>query len=931
MKKILLISILVAATLNSHSQTQNYSCIRNVSTNPQNPFNPEWEQMIIQLNRPNDPGSFVNTWFNWYWQGTQIFINKNTHGWDLPSGYPNNYGMYWPYSAANGSTLSYLYDVPGDENERDFHWEDGWELLWLHIGTLPNGASTVDKPAGSWDMADEQPNPGSAPYFVLYNRYRGTLRIFFNVWWFEDMYDDVNVTLKFTANSKDNQQLSGVLRHAKSIDKPLDQPTEVTQVMSPRKNNNTGNATWYAADFQMAYDPCQCMFKTKFDLEFRWVSSLDVDLQLRSITLEKDLTKLNAMDKAFLQMAPDDKNNLNESSPIIFKSIDDVLQSYDKALDLYKDELKDYNSQINLLKKDIIGLVGTIGGGVLPTITSSTSALTALIKKTQLPIWDSTIVGDDEAKEYAKEIVKSGKKLMADQFDFLNVVLNVKKDKPIRPQVPVASFTEGKIVGKITDVNEKISPNLFLPGTMPTAYSGTVKDIFHYNFPAYNNIMGQFALLRTPKLQVYDKPVDLSQIIEYMVDFPIEYPQIEHPEEYPVTTKEVSLRLTDGLHFALNPALDWDMPKTSILYAFQIEFDMGLMPLEYIETLKTEISKIGGGNFELTHRLTEPNGRTTAIVTSNYYNVNEAKNLVFSLLMVNTFYSDDDPIPPVTVQYMLLQNAPSISKIKLKVVADMWFQQLGYDDEQVNTFQVFTYELFNKNTHSSLEDAISSVGGTIEDNSDWVLYQPGTIKLSGLISPNDDIVTEQIGNELYVRAEHIDVIGEVGATGNYTLILEAYSSVNIKPGGKLLPSAKAVIRDFYNQGENPVTITDTEFLSSFCTSDYKANGLSGKAQARFEEEQRILRERAEKAKMAVTIYPNPTTNYVQVSVKNQPQGVANLQFALFDITGRQVVQTEQEANSQGQYTLQLPQLSGGIYMLHIKAGQQTTVEKVVIK
>jgi hypothetical protein len=58
--------------------------------------------------------------------------------------------MLWPWHEQMPNYASYLhrfYDynyTPAEprtipEPERDFRWEDGWELLWMNLGYLPNG------------------------------------------------------------------------------------------------------------------------------------------------------------------------------------------------------------------------------------------------------------------------------------------------------------------------------------------------------------------------------------------------------------------------------------------------------------------------------------------------------------------------------------------------------------------------------------------------------------------------------------------------------------------------------------------------------------------------------------------------------------------------------------------------------------------------
>ncbi|NJM94096.1 MAG: hypothetical protein HC842_04980 [Cytophagales bacterium] len=116
---------------------------------------------------------------------------------------------------------------------RDAYWEDGWELLWMNLGKFPNGDLATAPRSGTY-YEDKgisfPPDPPSVPYFVLYNRYTGLLRLFVNIW-FKDFggADDIWITLKYLDTDKDETQVSSVLRHASSYDQALDTYTSMTE------------------------------------------------------------------------------------------------------------------------------------------------------------------------------------------------------------------------------------------------------------------------------------------------------------------------------------------------------------------------------------------------------------------------------------------------------------------------------------------------------------------------------------------------------------------------------------------------------------------------------------------------------------------------------------------------------------------------------
>lgn len=213
MKKLSFILILIASIGNLSAQV--YSCVRNISTNPNDPYNLEWQTMY-----PEDPGSFINTGFSWY-NALSLVIYPQLQNWALPPSYNNTHYMKWPFALDNDDSESsnhYLYGGLPTE-ERDFHWEDGWELLYLNMGKLPNGTFTTQIPNGSWSDQGQgaqqfAPDPAKLPYFILYNRYRGTLRIFANLWMFEEDFHHVYAKVRFTDASKRLGEVSGIMRHA---------------------------------------------------------------------------------------------------------------------------------------------------------------------------------------------------------------------------------------------------------------------------------------------------------------------------------------------------------------------------------------------------------------------------------------------------------------------------------------------------------------------------------------------------------------------------------------------------------------------------------------------------------------------------------------------------------------------------------------------
>ena len=518
--KTLYLFILVGLTTKAFGQISPDACVRNISTNPVAPVNEEWPGLF-----PGKTENFTNTFFNWapppY--GPTILIAK-PQNWITP--FPSQAGeiaMVSPFRNENSHGSDYL--QTGDLIFRDWHWEDGWELLYMNLGYYPNGDKidefNPDHWLGGGFKAD--PNPNYAPYFILYNRYRGVLRVFANIWFADNSIgteEKIIVELRLDGSERDvndETSYSAAFRLANGMDKPLDQPTDIISLSSPKRhptNGTSGNNTsqWVAADFQIAYDPCQCHIPTKLVVKFFTRDVFNVDLTLREISYDKNLNDLSDAEKDFFQTMLDANGDVVAAGNVAYASIDGLLDDYKKALSQYEDDMADYKSPVNQLKKLVVDAAKVGMSDGIANLAVPLGALKDFLLENKLKLWDDKLVipkDSNQAEDWAVAIKNSLKKGMADQFDFLNTVLDI-QTAPVKPQTPSATFTEGRITGNITKLISPESEPLFMPGTMPTASLDKYL-ISPHNFPVYNNVMGMFALLRTPRLKYYCRRANIPR------------------------------------------------------------------------------------------------------------------------------------------------------------------------------------------------------------------------------------------------------------------------------------------------------------------------------------------------------------------------------------------------------------------------------------
>ncbi len=123
------------------------------------------------------------------------------------------------------------------QNPKDFENKDGWELIQVDLG-IPSA-------------------PVNHPYFILYNRYSGILRIFVAIGQVYEGYSDAVITLAFTNGSKRSALLenhtSDRFRNAlDNFDNKVGEIEMANQYAGDHPN------FWLHADFVMNYDPCTC-------------------------------------------------------------------------------------------------------------------------------------------------------------------------------------------------------------------------------------------------------------------------------------------------------------------------------------------------------------------------------------------------------------------------------------------------------------------------------------------------------------------------------------------------------------------------------------------------------------------------------------------------------------------------------------------------
>ena len=559
------------------------------STNYLNPIN---------VNLPKDnPPYFTADYF------------KNKHNWNDPAGFQltnmqfGNINLPAMMSLDNtqlGDYYNYIYyESPAHQHLNS----EGWELLLINVGKYPDNIHPYTSVANK-----------ALPYIVLYNKYRSLIRVFVGMGpdcSVSTCPDALSVSLSFNTQVPNN--VNGLLRLYEGNDQALDQKSDISSASTITKAV-TEQVRWASADFQLAYDPCVCNFPSEIIVNFKHIKTQSLSLYGRSVgETDYDImtNEMNANPKDFLSGFNSNNSATPEAGVLIEKYLNNTLEEYEERYKKYQDaqiaiqkKNKKVDDNLALIRfaKHAIATAQTIAGGFNSTMLTlilknlgasqaldylntgnrsntytadeldwfkrTTNAVDGLIKKE----------GENYGKLDENVLFSKIKEILGSEASTFISNNFEKQAEPNAPSTPSNSvtYTEMKFGGTITTNADKIGPTFFVPGTFgnnratkPNTTTLGPDDVFKY--PIYNEPLGVFALLETPKIKISKTIVDqynkrnnswwkkfYGSLPEYYI----------HSELYQNWTVNYQFQLLNDLKFSFNNALD--INKTNIKVAFKI-------------------------------------------------------------------------------------------------------------------------------------------------------------------------------------------------------------------------------------------------------------------------------------------------------------------------------------------------------------------------
>jgi hypothetical protein len=445
MKKILLI-ILCLYTINSFAQ----ECGKTetgISTHPETPF--------------NDDNCTLNN-FDWrtatynapYYMGTATTNGQITS----------------PFYNSDNTAIPELWNT-FDYDAHDMLPEDGWELI---INGITQAAPNTSN--HSREIA----------FLVLYNKFTATLRVL-AAHHSIGSNDYMAVHLKFAPNT--NGQITGVLYPTQQIAQPLDDASinrvHANAKISAISSVGGGALYFFYADFPMGYDPCTCIFdEGTLSVNFEAIDMQTLDIYGRSWAIDNDLAHItsgtNNSSNDYLTNVYSSGGTNSQAGSLIFNSWGEMVTHYGSQKAVASKLSEQYKAYENL--KNVLDF-----GAIAIDLAGNTS-----------------ISYGDTSKFKIKDI-KNPLKVASKFVEVLGAPLKKKRDAAVGAASATGRVrmiqSEMTMTGTLSNSTPKDGFTFLLPGRMDNENKCSDPNLGHL-YPLYDEVLGRFALLETPKIEV---------------------------------------------------------------------------------------------------------------------------------------------------------------------------------------------------------------------------------------------------------------------------------------------------------------------------------------------------------------------------------------------------------------------------------------------
>ncbi|MDX2189523.1 MAG: T9SS type A sorting domain-containing protein [Bacteroidota bacterium] len=456
MKFTVFVIIITTAVIYFEAVAQTPSCSTNVipigtlkgiKTDPRNPINPE-------------KSCGKNMAFNWLIKDgiDPTFPNLYAKGYDCFTGLEKEGQILSPFEVTD-TDIPYISLAKGINS--DYYPEDGWEVLLYNMGKKYDG-STIS-------------NTLKTPFFILYNKYRGKMRLFManNA---VIGYGAVSVVIKNEKDISSSNYPSSFNYHTQGILRTLDVENDLSETSVMGKYSNECSSFFYV-EFDVPYDPCVCNFKSRLEINIQYLKTGSIKLAGSYSGSIYNIANSSANSSEYaakfglggLKIA----GGATSGSPVmIFSGANDL---FDAASGLNDTQSEDDKRILDFFKQ---------------VLTSGEEAA-------------EFSEGNTEAEE-SKNKSDYYKKLFGSMSKYYNAQtkrIGNSKDKGITTMMGGQIFLEGVVNFEFEQFNDNIK--MTLPGSKDSHLAPLEGNASNnlWQYPAYNEQLGVFAILNKPEIK----------------------------------------------------------------------------------------------------------------------------------------------------------------------------------------------------------------------------------------------------------------------------------------------------------------------------------------------------------------------------------------------------------------------------------------------
>lgn len=579
---------------------------------------------------------------------------------------------------------------------------------------------------------------------------------------------------------------------------------------------------WLYADFPVVYDPCTCSYFTKVKIEASLVNSGKVDILINSLPYQ----------------SPVKSDKVNGST--------DFLQGF-----------SDFS--------------GTVEGGLKATASTGEAfgkLNDAIAKQTNLDIqnqlnssFSNLQQGVNDLGNWVKLIPVAGAAVnsLVSLIDFFSSGGKTSSASP-SPVIIVNNF---KATGTISSASAKNSATFYLPGSDQTGKDPSLK-------PSYNNVLGIFNLLNTPKVTLKENNTTITQNTSCGT--------------LSWNRHDMYFFLTENLKYVVNPVLNIDISKSNIRAAFFIENCD-----DFVSGYNLHVDLLSGGK---------------PLYRSSYFPLGSVSEGVPHLRYENRAYCVNGQMvfPTATGEC-------TNPKVYIKIIAQLRRFGSTSPSEDIMFIAKYPVNLTKTTTNQLFDGGLENLEEDIymEDN-----YNPLTSGFSR-------------------KALNIINMGQIINSNQGTTTLNAGEAIILRPGAQLVSGNVAQVGNIYSPSAPTLAslqATSSDLISFCGSSTYtNPNNIS-----RYSVREASLPEQIYSAttEEAFSAFPNPTNGKIVFRYYVEEPGTVGVK--LLNLNGQVASSLVNDFQESGAYEIpyDLTNLPNGIYIYTVETGKVKMTKKIVL-